>query len=241
MSTRLLHMLAAPLLGRFGGVILRAAVAESDRADAAELNEARALGRAEHADETLAQALRSHGALVHDVAIALEERDQARHEIETLQSEAESARVDDEVYRHAADSLEALTSERDALKRRCDRLTKDNGELSTKLAQLRARVDAMDRERHDHRCPPVPVETTEPCAWCLGKSENHYDGAPLCCLCIHENTFTLGDVFARVATRAASCPTRRTSPDPLAVACTLGCLAEIGEPCDPMALPDGQR
>jgi len=100
--------------------------------------------------------------------------------------------------------------------------------LRAELATLRSKVE------------PAPAES---CAWCLssetgdGYSISDVSGGhgwlPLCAKCNSDNAFTSDDVRARARLRRECCPSRRTSPDPLAVACTLGCGAPAGQQCDP--------
>lgn len=158
MSTRLLHMLAAPLLGRFGGAMLRAAVAESDRADAAELNEAKAKGERDEARRFHASAAEAYDSMCHCAWEDGEYKSKLCHEIETLRSEAESARVDDEERMRAAALLESLSSERDELRRRCDRLTESHANAATEVTQAMRSLDesesllhAIRIERNDSR------------------------------------------------------------------------------------------
>lgn len=173
MSTRLIHMLVEPLLGRFGGAILRAAVAESDRADAAELNEAEARGALREARDNVRYS-RHERDEAHDELVEKNDRIQAlEHEIETLRSEAESARVDDECAAFnretvfelrrflkleddypvvmAVNSLyqraHSLERESEELKRRCDRLTDGTKAWAESFAIVHNKFETEERDR----------------------------------------------------------------------------------------------
>ena len=84
--------------------------------------------------------------------------------------------------------------------------------------------------------PVAAVEVT--CAWCLGDSGgecvvhagNGAERTPLCAACWCLDAVNVNTIIARVATRAASCESRRTSADPLNVQCP-HCFAAIGEAC----------
>lgn len=94
----------------------------------------------------------------------------------------------------------------------------------------------------DDACPThetIASPTVEPklCARCLGEPEpmrwiDDSFGAKLylCKGCGENEAFTADDIRARVAARAASCPSRRVA-DPLAIACG-ECLADVGVKCD---------
>jgi hypothetical protein len=120
------------------------------------------------------------------------------------------------------------------------------------LAAETARADAAEQWRAAHqvaldglagREPAEVAPAAEVCAWCLGSAELEYSttvqdgGTELLRLCHRDwydtRTSTTAAIRARVATRAASCPARRHSPDPLAIACDgdAGCGAMRGEPC----------
>ncbi len=115
---------------------------------------------------------------MHDVACALEERNEARGEIETLRSELASASADDESYQHTAATLQDRTRERDALaKLRVDlaeqflaaesslhnaareiaSLQRANSGLETELAVLRKQRDGY---REAGRETQVDLEAT---------------------------------------------------------------------------------
>jgi hypothetical protein len=167
----------------------------------------------------------------------------------------------------AADELKLTAKERDgymrALTASDDLLGKvqrerDTAETQRDAAELRAlnlqrELDAL-RKSVESSVPTMldevgAVET--PCAWCLrgvgvGKewwlraTEQRDDPRlPVCASCVANSYISGTAVRARVAARAASCPTRRTSPDPLAVECALGCGAPAGVPCVEAQAPDG--
>jgi hypothetical protein len=103
-----------------------------------------------------------------------------------------------------------------------ERVRGDRDNAEAELAALKSKVE------------PAPVEV---CTWCLGPDADDIEPA-MCKTCVEDPSFTLEDVFSRRRVRASSCPSRRTSPDPLAVECALGCGSMPGTPCDPGARPN---
>ncbi len=198
MSTRLFQLLAAPIIGKFGAAILRAAVSESDRADTAELNETRAKGERDEARMLRREeADRANTMLAQCEANAQQIADLYR-ETETLRSEVESGRVADDCAMHDRETIvnirrelgidddvsihtgidrltvrwRQLEQERFELQRRCRELagrlvdseslvlalTSETTNAARVIGELKDRCEAMDRQRHEHICPPVPSE-----------------------------------------------------------------------------------
>lgn len=302
----ILRTLAAPLLGHLGSAVLRASVAESDRADAAELNEARAQGAFEaskhYSEYLLAELTESREAAWEAGKRAL----RLESEVETLRSELSSAAADDEHYPFVREALANMTVERDdlvadvnkararirELEDQCGtmadahvKITAERGRAfeialeskkeaaAEKMARKSAedqlaasKADAADmrktlRESEGRErcgscqmcakcgteivevdiavpafvhvdCPKVaPVPT---CDWCLTKLSEPLPGGEtlnLCDFCMDDESFGWDNVRARVATRAVSCVSRRTSADPLTIRCPV-CEAPIGVLCE---------
>lgn len=249
-----LRYVAAPLLGRLGAAEVHAAREALDDADAAHLNEARAIGERDEARYHCAHLLsslteaRASAASAHDSAIAAwDEHDTATREIATLRSELDSAAADDEALANDRAALADVRTERDELKRHNMRLVADIGNQSVRIRGLEEQLDA--------RADVVPVKdagqtalsslfasssaSVAPCGWCLGPSEESGSyGATVddrwvrLCKADAVNAHpSITDLEARVALRARCCATRRTSANPLDVVCTLGCGAEVGEEC----------
>lgn len=175
-------------------------------------------------------------------ASALKERDSAITEAEATGDCLTFARasLEAEMREHAAaldDAAQARAAEQEAYKREALRANelaeerKHSAELRRELADVRARKSDEPKR-----------EDTPDCAWCLGELGDSrwrvglYPAAGWVCLCDTcgvSKEATPNAVRARVKARAASCPSRQSSPDPLAAACDKpdGCGAMRGEPC----------
>lgn len=212
-----LRYIAAPLLGSLGSAVVRAALAESNRADAAELNEARTTGRLEEARRNASKEWEcAEGWRL----TLIREADRVReleHEIDTTRSELACAVADNA---HLVGEIE--------------RAAIAHATLIGQVNVARARIRELDPTADE-------VPAVESCAWCLGQVDDvdgfsTWTGAPgdsrtwthLCRE--HANEPPTRAVRERVATRAASCPSRRTSPDPLAIACST-CGAHVWQTC----------
>lgn len=109
-------------------------------------------------------------------------------------------------------------------------------DLGTERDEARAELAALKS-----KVEPAPVDT--PCSFCLEPSDHghhaisgHGDSPPrhpLCAHCSELRGLSVDEVVDRVKLRSECCHSRRTSPYPLAVPCTLGCGALAGQPCDP--------
>ncbi len=121
------------------------------------------------------------------------------------------------------------------------------------IAELNGQIESM--RLHNARlvagiavAAAEPVKVAEVCAWCLGSVGESYFGVylkepefggsenePWIPVCVADGRAAYHpsshDIRARVATRAASCASRRTSADPLAKACET-CMAPVGAACD---------
>lgn len=218
-----LRYIAAPLLGRIGAAVVHAARQALDDADAASLNEARAIGARDEARSLAAMAMRDNVDCREDLNSANNRILDLSAEIGALRSELDSAAADDEAHMRARSGLADMRKERDELRR-------DNAGLVTSLVEKTARIRDLETQL-DARADKVAQ-----CAWCLGDAIPHafadFDKTiPLCEIDFDSPHPYIDDIRARVALRARCCPTRRTSPDPLAVVCTLGCGAAVGEEC----------
>lgn len=282
-----LRYIAAPLLGATGATVVRVAREALARADAAELNEARTLGRVGELRDLLAaanQTIESRGA---DLDAAIDRATKAEHEIDTLRSELGSANEDDIYVTELRAALESVKVERDAAIRSRDAALASLEETASLLgierlkvvhlegeaAQLRARLDVATQRPEatealrelaeakvtiddlragllncaasltatEERAELMAADAETRCAWCLGPSEVPYSvlsdkGSavithPLCATHYIDNeTSGANAIRARIAVRAASCASRRASPDPIAIACPT-CGAMRGEPC----------
>ncbi len=109
-----------------------------------------------------------------------------------------------------------------------------NERLTTMLAAMtadrdgaRAELDALRKSAESSDAP-----SPDPCSYCLwDMGVDKYGSGHLICLdCYNNVRISWRMVRDRVAARLASCPTRRTSPDPLAVHCQ-GCCSPIGTSC----------
>jgi hypothetical protein len=128
--------------------------------------------------------------------------------------------------------LAEVTLERDASDRYAKELSENLSRVAKELHALRMLgsggvpqfVDPPPRATK-LRATPVPVATVEPsCAWCLKPATEHAyhhsaDPIDLCAACIGDMSISLDDVAYRLDIRADVCPSRRTSPDPLAIEC----------------------
>jgi hypothetical protein len=187
-----------------------------------------------------------------------DERDELRKRCDALTARAEGAFADALESRKAlAAEKMAHTGARDAVaSAEADRVNIRRQLVSTRerLAAETARADAAEQWRAAHqpaldglagREPAEVAPAAEKCANCLGKVfpvESPYwvyrdascsadESRLLLCSSCGEDSSVHGDgVRERVAARAASCPARRHSPDPLAIACK-GCGAPDGYGC----------
>ena len=121
-----------------------------------------------------------------------------------------AAYIDDE-HEHAID----VTTRKDAA-------TEEANRLRAELAALKSKVE------------PAPIDV---CAWCLEPSDAAWATPvggvvyPMCRAHGEPASPSLAEIVERCRRRASSCPSRRTSPDPLAVACTFGCGMPAGRHC----------
>jgi hypothetical protein len=116
-------------------------------------------------------------------------------------------------------------------------------DMYTWAADVRARVAAALGPEpagpiEPREATPEPASPAVLCAWCLGDIDDSTycmdNTHPVCGEHAFSEVPNYLEVKARVAARAASCPSRRTSADPLAVVC-IHCPAAQGEPCRPRA------
>lgn len=162
-------------------------------------------------------------AILDELKIAQRERDGYWADVAAL----------DEAHTLTAQALDNCKRERDVAYRSCTELQSevDTAWAERDTAELRALN--LQKELAAMRAPGL----IEPCSWCLGESE-HDNGFTvagqtyhLCRACFLPDEPTGTNIIDRVAARLASCPTRRTSPDPHAAECSAGCGALAGEPC----------
>ncbi len=171
-----------------------------------------------------------------DVAELTSQRDVANRACSELQGEVDTARS----YRNDEQRLR-LAAE---------------GEVKRLTAALAA--TAADRDAHIDAKHAKHAEAATPCTWCrkqvmpgwYTRGDHTYmdpelpdgngpdDSHPLCARCADDHSFSGDDIRARVASRLASCPLRRTSQDPLAADCLFGCGAKAGVPCDAPGIVD---
>ena len=153
-------------------------------------------------------------------------------EIETLRSVEASA--DDE-----ADLLAEAAIEIDKSKVRV-------AQLEREVAQLKVRLDARPAHEGDERigdAAKAPAVTKAPCAWCIGaidrrpttdidvsEGDDPSEWVEVCSDCWAIPGVCTAEIRERVVARRASCVSRRTSADPLAIACPT-CRAEHDSAC----------
>ncbi len=163
---------------------------------------------------------------------------------------ASHTRLDDLATR-LEDEVKLLTREAADLRTDVQRLTamvstsdRLDAQLRAELAAARAELEALRKPAVSPPAASAVVIGEGPCAWCLKEVhpvawprwvyadmvDVNLGKLPLCSACGEDEDVHGDDVRTRVATRAASCPSRRTSPDPLDAACTLGCGAPAGKP-----------
>jgi hypothetical protein len=175
---------------------------------------------------------------------AIGERDEARRDRDLARG-AERACYEREAAtaRRVEEQAKALQSALAVANRSCVEL---QGEVDTARAERDAlAVEAQGlratiAEHRAHLAAKGSEVVEAPCAWCL---EPSVDGLGFATwddavrtwnhLCRKHDTSPLDHLIrARVADRGASCPARRTSPDPLAVEC-INCGALAGAMCTP--------
>ncbi len=138
MIRSLISYLAAPVLGHIGAAVIHAAREESARADAAELNEARAIGERDEARRNA-----DHEAWTNVHLNAAAQEDGARielliREVETLRSEAMSALAEDSNGRDRI-NLEAATVDLGRAEIRIGQLERERDELQRRCGDLAAK------------------------------------------------------------------------------------------------------
>jgi hypothetical protein len=187
--------------------------------------------------------------------VANGERDEARRERDRLADEQSrlerKVTIKDGVLSGLADELKIAQRERDGYRADVQRLTDEvsaaKEETSREYVEhisvarlLRQEIDRLNEELYDLRKPAessVPTMLDEAgadgatCEWCLRDVVSVDSDMTLCKTCAWDPSFSRDDAIVRRRVRKRSCPTRRTSPDPHAVECSLGCGALAGEPC----------
>jgi hypothetical protein len=128
--------------------------------------------------------------------------------------------VKDAVLSGLADELKIAQRERDGYRADVAEITVQRDAAELRTLNLQRELDALRK----------PAELA--CEWCL-VDVNYVSAIGICDACAHLDETSIQAIRARVAARLASCPTRRTSPDPLAVGCPFGCGVPAGAPCDP--------
>lgn len=159
-------------------------------------------------------------------------------ELETQRDAHRSALVAMTAERDSALAHAAVTQEeRDYARRHLDASHAAGKEAQEDIDAAWARIRGLE-SRGVVESKPEPA--VNGCAWCLsdvGDCNMAINGLSVgerlrLCRTDAMNIYPGCDhVRARVAARAASCPSRRTSPDPLAIACP-ECLLLAGEECD---------
>jgi hypothetical protein len=130
----------------------------------------------------------------------------------------------------------SATAAKDHAEEQANALRVDLAAAELRALDLQRELDAMTAERDtqrqaiaDHRAH-LDAKQAEAasmlCAWCMKRADpdctvTFTDVAyPLCHGHWEDSAPTMADIVGRAAARLASCPTRRTSPDPHAVPCT---------------------
>lgn len=149
--------------------------------------------------------------------------------------------------RMGAKEIARLTNERATLVDENRLLTREAVDLRADVQDLTTRLDAAierlaDAQRQlnakvapDESSVPTMLDEAggvEGCCWCLADVTRCDDDLTLCQRCEFDPSFSRLDAINRRDVRAASCSSRRTSPDPLDVGCPSGCGAPAGQPCN---------
>jgi hypothetical protein len=239
----LLNATPLPALGALGGLLLGCANRESDRADDAERARERAIGERDEARRVAAELRRDLRKAESDAADADGHALTLSTEVDRLRKIEADALADDDAATFEREAAHSVKAERDELARRCDEMSKRAISTRELLAAETARADAAEQWRAAHQAAldglagresAEVAPDAEVCAWCLGPSAGRCFGGDYLCKEHSESSEpSYHDINLRKVARAASCPARRHSPDPLAIACDgdAGCGAMRGEPC----------
>ncbi len=232
-----IRYITAPLLGLLAPEIL-------DSIRGAELNEALATGERNEARRNADQESFANVQLNAQADRDAQTICDMTKRIEQLEEIERNGLADDEVYARSREEHEEAKRERDELRGQVESMTLHNARFAAgasaavaEINALRVRIRELETQLDAaaDKDPPAAASLVEPCAWCLGPSDEGMfaDGGETMALCVdhYENSFPeVSDIRARVATRAASCESRRDSADPHAKACET-CGAFVGRTC----------